>query len=144
MSPAAAAMRAPLIAIGSIITGIVFAFGSIWDPAGLMDWFYKIISSGGEGVAGVVTPEARVSVAIAGGMFAGFASLFLTIVAPAVARNDRAIIRGAMFGLGVWFAVDSTASYLTGNAANVVANSGLVTLFLLPLILVKAVPAAQS
>lgn len=137
MSPVSAAQFMRIVAGVSIIIGIVFAIGGTADPAGANDLFLKLVSSGGDGINGLNTAEAKLALSIAGGVFAGFASLFLFIVAPAIEVYDRRIIRGAQISLLLWFFIDSTASITSGNPVNAVANVGFLVLFMLPMVLVK-------
>ena len=90
MSPTSAARFMRITAIISIITGVLFALAVVADPTGLVDLFSHLVSSGDQGLAGIATPEAKVALAIAGGLFAGFSAFFLFLVAPAIEAYDTA------------------------------------------------------
>ncbi len=137
MSPSLAANWIRIVAIGSILTGIVMAAGAVGDPTGAMSIFLGLVSSGDSGIGGIATPEAKLALAVAGGVFAGLAAMFLFIVAPALKAEDAYVRRGAILSLAIWYIVDSGASIAGGNAANAVANTGFLLLFVLPLVLVK-------
>ena len=137
MSPNSAARLMRNIAIGGIVISAAFALAVVADPTGLNDLFYQYVSSGDQGLAGITTPEAKVTLAIAGGIFAGFSAMLLFLAAPAIAAGDRKLIRGAQISILIWFVVDSAASIAGGNAANAVANIGFLLLFQAPLFLVK-------
>ncbi|MGB5723092.1 MAG: hypothetical protein WBM39_01650 [Parasphingorhabdus sp.] len=138
MSSSTAANWLRVVAIGSMLTGIVMAVGSVSDPTGVMSLFFGLVSSGDSGIGGIATPEAKLALAVAGGVFAGFAAMFLFIVAPAVKAGDAGVRRGVIISLIIWYVIDSGASVASGNAANAVANTGMLLLFILPLVLVKS------
>ena len=137
MSPSLAANWIRIVAVGSILTGIIMAAGAVGDPTGAMSIFLGLVSSGDSGIGGIATPEAKLALAVAGGVFAGLAAMFLFIVAPALKAENAHVRRGAILSLAIWYIVDSGASIASGNAANAVANTGFLLLFVLPLVLVK-------
>ena len=143
MSPSSAARLMRIIATISIVTGALFALAVVADPTGLSNLFFHLVSSGDQGLAGIATLEAKVALAIAGGLFAGFSAFFLFLVAPAIETYDTSMIRGGQISLLVWFVTDSAASIAGGNTANAVANVGFLVLFMLPMVLVKA-PEVQT
>ena len=115
MSPTSAARLMRIIATISIVTGALFALAVVADPTGLSNLFFHLVSSGDQGLAGIATPEAKVALAIAGGLFAGFSAFFLFLVAPAIEAYDKRMIRGGQISLLTWFVVDSSASIAGGN-----------------------------
>jgi len=136
MSPSFAANFMRIIAVISLVTAPMFAFASIADPTGLNNLFLHSVSSGEAGLAGITTQEARTSLAIAGGIFAGFAAFLLFVTAPGIKRGDRNIVRGSQIAILIWFVVDSGASIASGNPANAGANIIFLILFSAPLVLV--------
>jgi len=144
MSPKTAANFMRIMALISIFSGVIFAIGVISDTAGINSAFLNIVSSGNAGLGGIATQEAKVSLAIAGGVFAGFGAMLLFIVAPAIAQGDDRIKRGAIYALLIWFVVDSGASIAGGNAMNAVSNSLFLALYLLPLLWVSQRSASQQ
>jgi hypothetical protein len=137
MSPTAAALFMRIIAVSSIITSVLFAIAFYTDPTGLNDLFFRYASSGSDGVAGVATQEAKLALAIAGGIFAGFSAMLLFIGAPAIETGDTKMVRGVQLSVLTWFVVDSSASALGGNAVNIIPNIAFLLLFLAPTLLVK-------
>jgi len=132
------------MAIISLLSGIVFAIGVVSDTAGINRMFLSIVSSGSEGLGGITSPEAKVMLAIAGGVFAGFGAMLLFIVAPAIEEGDSRIKRGAVYALLIWFVVDSGASIAGGNPMNAVSNSLFLALYLLPLLWVSQSSASRQ
>ena len=137
MSPKSAASFMRIISIISIISGAMFALAVVSDPMGINDLFLRYVSSGNEGLSGIATSEAKVALAIAGGIFAGFSALLLFLVVPAIEAGDRRLIRGAQISILIWFVVDSGASIAGGNPANALANVGFLLLYQAPLFLVQ-------
>ena len=72
MSQQAAALMIRIVGVISMITAILFALSGVNDFTGANEIFFQIASSGGNGVAGLETPEAKLAMAIAGGVFATF------------------------------------------------------------------------
>lgn len=137
MKPTAAALLMRIIAVLSMLLSVTFAASVAADPAGLADLFFRHASSGGAGLAGIATAEAKLSTAIAGGIFAGLSAMLWLIAAPAIAAGDRGVIRSVMLTLLTWFMVDSGASALGGNAANIIPNIAVLLLYLAPMLLVR-------
>ena len=144
MSPATAANFMRLLAIGSLLTALLFATGAIGDPSGILSWFLAIIIPGSEGAIAIATAEAKVGYAIAGGVFAGFMVMLLLITAPAIEQGNKSIIRATIYALLIWFVVDSSASIAGGAPMNAVSNAVFLVLYLLPLVWVKTSATAQA
>jgi len=144
MQPKTAANFMRFMAIISILSGIIFAIGVVSDTAGINALFLNIVSSGNEGLGGITSPEAKVMLAIAGGVFAGFGAMLLFVAAPAIEESDTRIKRGFIYALLIWFVVDSSASIAGGNAMNAVSNSFFLALYLLPLLWVREANAEQT
>jgi hypothetical protein len=138
MTPKSAALFMRIVAILSIIISILFAIAGYADPTGVNDLFFHHASSGSDGLAGIATPEAKLGVAIAGGIFAGVSAMLLFIAAPAIEAGDQRILRGVQATLLTWFIVDSSASALTGNAVNIIPNIVVFLFLLSPMLLTKA------
>ena len=76
--------------------------------------------------------------AIAAGLLGAVSTFFYGIVAPAVARNDRAIIRTTIIAMLFWYFVDSFGSIASGVFFNAVLNTVYLVLMLAPLIGIKS------
>jgi hypothetical protein len=137
MTPKSAALFMRITAISSIILSVLFAIGPTTDPTGINDLFFRYASSGSAGMGGLVTQEAKLGVAIAGGIFAGISAMLLFVAAPAIEASDTKMIRGAQLSLLTWFVVDSSASALGGNAVNIIPNVLVLMYLLAPMLLVK-------
>ncbi|WP_337658788.1 hypothetical protein [Sphingorhabdus sp. Alg231-15] len=144
MSPKAAANFMRFVAIISLLSAVIFALGAIGDPTGSLSRFLAIIIPGSEGVGGIATPEAKVGLAIAGGVFAGFMVMVLLITVPAIEQGNAAIKRASIYAFLAWFIVDSAASIAGGVALNALSNSILLILYLLPLVWVKSPEAVAA
>lgn len=143
MAPKTAAKLMRNIGWVSIVTALLFAWGSVYDLAGANDLFLTYAASGNEGIAGIATQEAKLVLAIAGGLFGGLMGFYIFISAPGVERQDPSIRRGTIYAFLTWFVIDSSASIGTGNAFNAVLNIAILALYLLPIMLVKSETAQQ-
>ena len=121
----------------SLITALLFALAGVNDFTGANEMFFRLASSGGNGVAGLDTPEAKLAMAIAGGVFGGVAAFYLFITAPGIEQGNEMIRKGSIYAFLTWYVIDSGASMLSGNAVNIVPNTVFLVLYLAPLVLVK-------
>lgn len=137
MSPQATGRYIRIVGGFSIFVAILFALAGVNDFTGANEMFFQLASSGGNGVAGLDTPEAKMAMAIAGGVFSGLMAMYVFITAPGVEQGSELIRKGSIYTFLVWFAVDSAASVASGNAANVIPNAVFLVLYLAPLFLVK-------
>ena len=137
MSPQATGRYIRIVGSFSLFVAILFAFAGVNDFTGANDLFFHLASSGGNGVAGLDTPEAKMAMAIAGGVFAGLMAMYIFITAPGVEQGSDLIRKGTIYTFLVWFGVDSIASVASGNAANVIPNFIFLAVYLTPLLLVK-------
>jgi hypothetical protein len=144
MSPTAAAFSMRIIGVISIITAVLFALAGVNDFTGANDIFFNLASSGTEGVAGLTTPESKLAMAIAGGVFGGLGAMYLFISAPGIQQGSSLIRRGSIYVFLTWFVIDSGASIASGNAANVIPNLVFLVVYLAPLLLVKQTEAATA
>jgi hypothetical protein len=141
MTPKSAALMMRVVACISIITSALFAIGGVADPTGLNDLFFQYASTGTDGVAGIATQEAKLAVAIAGGIFAGISAMLLFVAAPAIEAGNPKMIRGAQLSLLTWFVVDSSASAFGGNAVNIIPNIVVLLVLMAPMMLAGPVEA---
>lgn len=137
MSPQATGRYIRIVGSFSILVAILFALAGVNDFTGANEIFFQLASSGGNGVAGLDTPEAKMAMAIAGGVFAGLMAMYVFISAPGVEQGSELIRKGTIYTFLVWFAVDSSASVASGNAVNVMPNIVFLIVYLTPLLLVK-------
>ncbi len=144
MSPTAAARSMRVIGVFSIITAVIFALAGVNDFTGANDIFFNLASSGTEGVAGLTTPESKLAMAIAGGVFGGLGAMYLFISAPGVEQGSALIRRGSIYVFLTWFVIDSSASVASGNAANVIPNLAFLIIYLVPLLMVKQTSTAAK
>ena len=139
MSPTLASKVMIWIGCINIVGGILFAFGGVWDPLMLNYYFLDIVSSGDQGLAAINSPEAKLSMAILGGLYTGLCGVFIFITAPAIKEGDERIKKGTVYAMTIWFIVDSGASYATDNPLNIISNIGFYVMLLFPIFLVKKV-----
>ena len=118
MSPTSAALMIRIVGVISLITAIVFSLAGVNDFTGGNEIFFQLASSGGNGVAGLDSAEAKLAMAIAGGIFAGFAAFYIFITAPGVEQGNEMIRKGSIYAFLIWYLVDGAASVLSGNAVN--------------------------
>ena len=95
-------------------------------------------------MAGLTTPEAKLAMAIAGGVFGGLGAMYLFISAPGVEQGNELIRRGSIYVFLTWFVIDSSASVASGNAANVIPNLVFLAFYMAPLLLAKQTGAAVN
>lgn len=137
MSPQATGRYIRIVGSFSIFVAILFSLAGVNDFTGANDIFFHLASSGGNGVAGLDTPEAKLAMAITGGLFAGLMAMYVFITAPGVEQDSELIRKGSIYTFLVWFGVDSTASAASGNAQNVIPNIIFLVVYLTPLFVVK-------
>ncbi len=142
MSPQSAALTMRVIGWTSIAVAILFGWGGVTDFTGANDLFLTYAASGIQGIQGIATQEAKLALAIAGGVFGGMMGFYTFISAPGIEQENQMIRRGTIYAFLTWFVIDSSASIGTGNAFNVVINIAILALYLLPILLVKQ--AAQK
>ena len=121
----------------SLLIAVVFAWGSVFDPGGLNDLFLQHAATGENGIAGVATQEAKLVMAVAGGVFGGMVGFCLFISAPGIEQQNPMIRRGTILAFLIWFLIDSSASIGTGNATNAGLNVVVLAFYLWPVLLVK-------
>ena len=63
--------------------------------------------------------------------------MYVFITAPGMEQGSELIRKGTIYTFLAWFAVDSSASVASGNAANVIPNMVFLVVYLTPLLLVK-------
>ncbi len=74
---------------------------------------------------------------IGAGVLMGWALMFLLIVAPALKRGDKQVIRASIIAVVAWFIIDSAGSIASGVTSNAVFNVAVLVLLAGPLVLVK-------
>ena len=137
MSPQATGLYIRIVGSISLLVAILFSLAGVNDFTGANDLFFRLASSGGNGVAGLDTAEAKLAMAIAGGVFAGLMAMYIFITAPGVEQGSELVRKGSFYAFLVWFLVDSGASVASGNPQNVIPNSMFLVIYLTPLLLVK-------
>lgn len=137
MSPKTAAAAMRIIGWFSLIVAVVFAWGSVFDPGGLNDLFLQHAASGDSGIDGIATQEAKLVMAVAGGVFGGLVGFYLFVSAPGIEQQNTMIKRGTILAFLIWFLIDSSASIGTGNATNAALNVIVLAFYLWPVLLVK-------
>ena len=137
MSPQATGLYIRIVGSISLLVAILFSLAGVNDFTGANDLFFRLASSGGNGVAGLDTAEAKLAMAIAGGVFGGMMAMYIFITAPGVEQGSDLVRKGSIYAFLVWFLVDSGASVASGNPQNVIPNSMFLVIYLTPLLLVK-------
>lgn len=143
MSPQATGRYIRIVGSFSILVAILFSLAGVNDFTGANDLFFLLASSGGNGVAGLDTAEAKLAMAIAGGVFAGLMAMYVFITAPGVEQGSDLIRKGSIYAFLVWFGIDSSASVASGNPQNVIPNIVFLVIYLTPLLLVQKEAAKQ-
>ncbi|QJB69979.1 hypothetical protein [Parasphingorhabdus halotolerans] len=144
MSPQMAGKYMRIVGIFSILVAVLFALAGVNDFTGVNDLFFRLASSGNEGVAGLNTLEAKMAMAIAGGVFGGLMAMYVFISAPGVEQGNELIRKGSIYTFLTWFIIDSGASLASGNAPNVIPNVIFLVTYLAPLLLVKRETARHT
>ena len=67
------------------------------------DLFFRLASSGGNGVAGLDTAEAKLAMAIAGGVFGGLMAVYIFITAPGVEQGSDLVRKGSIYSFLICF-----------------------------------------
>lgn len=144
MTPTQAARAMRIIGLFSIVTAVLFAFAGVNDFSGMNNLFLSFASSGTEGVAGLTTPESKLAFAIAGGVFGGLGAMYLFISAPGVEQGNELIRKGSLYVFLTWFVIDSSASFASGNAQNILPNLVFLAFYCTPLLMVRKASTAQT
>ena len=134
MSPSAAAAMMRIVSAIFFFAALIFASGAFPGFDGLSIYMHDLLDFPIDGATGPYTKEARWFSAIGGGVFASLCLLLFMIVAPAIERGDKAIIRATLISLGVWFVIDSAGSIAAGVPANAAFNVSFLVLLLAPLL----------
>ena len=137
MSPKTAAQTMRVVGWISIVTAFFFAWGSVTDFSGANNLFFSYAASGSEGIAGIATQEARLALAIAGGLFGGLMGFYVFVTAAGIEQGNDLIRRGTIYAFLTWFLIDSSASLATGNTFNVAINVAILALYLFPVLMVR-------
>ena len=137
MSPQASGRYIRIVGSFSLLVALIFALAGVNDFTGANDLFFRLASSGGNGVAGLDTAEAKLAMAIAGGVFGGLMAMYIFITAPGVEQGSDLVRKGSIYSFLIWFGIDSSASVASGNPQNVIPNIVFLVLYLAPLLLVK-------
>jgi hypothetical protein len=137
MSPQASGRYIRIVGSFSLLVALIFALAGVNDFTGANDLFFRLASSGGNGVAGLDTAEAKLAMAIAGGVFGGLMAMYIFITAPGVEQGSDLIRKVSIYTFLVWFGIDSSASVASGNPQNVIPNIVFLVAYLVPLLLVK-------
>ncbi len=75
--------------------------------------------------------------AISAGLLGAISIFFYGIIAPAVKRNDKPIIKTAIVAMLFWYFIDSIGSIASGVLSNAILNTIYLILMLAPLIGIK-------
>lgn len=113
------------IAAGALILfGLFTTTGAIPAIDAGADLFLDLVFLPLDGAQVISTDSERLLFGILGGVTVGWGVVFWML---AIGRDARTAI---LWGGGVWFVVDSTASVLAGGPMNAVYNTGFLALFL--------------
>lgn len=133
---AAAIFRAN-IALSFIAGGLLWASAAIPGFAAPMNWAADFLSWPIDGHPGPLNPTGYFLSGIGGGVLTALGVLNWLLVAPALEAGDRRILNAALASVFSWFAIDSTGSVLSGNAANVFFNAVILSLYVGPILLAR-------
>ena len=114
-----------------------WSLGDMMLIAEANDLFFRLASSGNEGVAGLNTLEAKMAMAIAGGVFGGLMAMYVFISAPGIEQGSELIRKGTIYTFLTWFVIDGGASIASGNIPNLIPNTVFLITYLAPVVLVK-------
>ena len=117
--------------------GAIFAWTTTGPLANLNLLFVDLAVFPPDGAQSYSATETRLLAAIVGGLTAGIGAA-IWMVAKHIYAEHPAIGRKVILTfVMVWFCVDSLGSVLSGAAFNVVLNTGLLGVMVLPLVWVK-------
>ncbi len=117
------------ITIGFGLLLAAAAIPALNGPAGfLLDLVYFPVN----GAETVDMPAARILNAITGGLMTGLGIMTFLIASELMPRDPAIARRLILFGIGGWFAVDSSMSIAAGAPLNAVFNVGFLLLFYIP------------
>ncbi len=127
-----------------IVLGALFSWTTVgpWAQYNLL--FVDFIIGPFDGGQSYSATETRLLAAITGGITTGLGVLFWMITHFVYASDPVLGRRMILAGICSWFVVDSVGSMLAGAPFNVIANAGLLLMFVLPVVLVSAEDRAQT
>lgn len=125
-------------AIFMISFGMMFAAAAWPPPSAPVAFLIDLVFWPMDGLQPATTPEARLLLAIGGGITAGW-GLTIWLIASRILPDHPALARSVLLpSILFWFAIDSTCSVLAGAPLNAVANAGFLAAFLWPLVRLRA------
>lgn len=71
------------------------------------------------------------------GLMLALAIFYGWVIAPAIERGDKQIVKVGIWAILAWYVVDSTGSVASGVASNVLFNTPFLLGMLLPMVMVK-------
>lgn len=124
-----------------IVVGMVIAAAAWPVLAGPVVFLADLIIWPLDGMQTLTAPEARLLMAISGGVMVGWGVTLWKLAGYLMPQDMPAARAITMTGLYCWFGVDSIASIAAGAPINAVANVSFVVLFLLAFRKGREVPA---
>ena len=86
-----------------------------------------------DGSHDVLSRDARFLSGVGAGLLTAMTLFLQLVVAPELETGNFRVLRGATLSILAWYLVDSTGSYASGVASNVMFNTGFLLLLLYPL-----------
>ncbi|SFI24484.1 hypothetical protein [Jannaschia pohangensis] len=124
--------------------GVLTALAALPALSGLIHLFVDIVTWPRNGAGGLVTPEGRLVLAIAGGITCGWAVTLWQLSGAALRAAPRAVVGAAMTGFTAWLILDSTASVMAGAPLNIVGNLAFYAVLVAPLLPALRTDAART
>ena len=114
--------------------GVLMSF-SLFTPAmAITEYLFDFVFFPIDGIQSVSTDAGRLLLAISGGIMAGWGVMIFLLATKFYPTNPmvgRAVI---LPGILVWFLADSLGSIVVGAWVNAILNTGLLALFIIPVL----------
>lgn len=133
MTPEATASWLKIVSVVTALSGIPLLLGAVPGLDGVANLFVDLVFFPLDGKPNVATTDARLLVAICGGLTAGIAVMVWMVVDKVYVRDPAAARSIILTGLGTWCALDSLGSIAAGAPMNAAANVLILAAFFWPL-----------
>ena len=137
MSLSAAILWIRVLSASLVLFGLIVAAAAHPASAGLADFLLDLLKWPPDGADAFGSPEGRFIAGVGGGVMAGWGAMMMMLASQLLPGNPAGGRKVLIAGLLVWFAIDSTATWIAGVPLNLPGNALYLAAFLFPLLRMK-------